>query len=185
MSATVSALPPTSEPPLNRIPEPPVWLTGWSQLISNAVVILGAAFAVWQILELRADRARENAMQYVILLHQDPYAQVALDLSVAMQEGAVGDDRRLSLANVQRLGDLYLSAIACRNSGVCDRETIDIHFRSTVAGFYKLAYDNELVRLSCRLTDQPNRYGSLLRAYLIESGGAEASAVPVSSRRCE
>lgn len=180
-----STPPPPPPPPGPQVSEPPAWLTGWSQLISNAVVVLGAGFAVWQVLELRADRGRENAMQYVMLLHEDPYAQIALDLSVAMQEGATGDDARLSLANIQRLGDLYLSAITCRNSGVCDRKTVDIHFRQTISGFYRLTYDDELVRLSCRLTQQPNKYGGSFRTYLVNSGAGDSSVVPASTRKCD
>jgi hypothetical protein len=182
----------TSPPPARARPPrptkragPPAWLTGWSQLISNAVVVLGAGFAVWQVLELRADRGRENAMQYVMLMHEEPYAQIALDLSVAMQEGTAGDDARLSLVNIQKLGDLYLSAITCRDSGVCDKKTVDIHFRPTIAGFYNLTYNDELVRLSCRLSLKSNEYGSHFHAYLVNSGGKNAPRVPVPTRKCE
>jgi hypothetical protein len=175
---------PPSPPAPKRGGSPPDWLAGWSQIVSNAVVFVGAGFAVWQVLELRADRARDNAMQYVMLLHEESYARVALDLSVALQEGAGADDPRLSLTNVQQLGDLYQSAITCRESGVCDRDTIDIHLRDTVAGFYNLTYDDELVRLSCRLGLRPTEYGDPLRAYLDSSREGSSPAASVSTRAC-
>lgn len=180
---------PADPPPEPPEPVPPKESLGarlgqWTQILSNVVVILGAAFAVWQVLELRADRRRDNAMQFVMLMHQEPYAGVALNLSLALQDAAAPEDPRLSPVNVQRLGDFYLSALQCRERGVCDRATIDAHFRGTIEGFYRQTFDRELVDLSCRLGQAANEYGGLLRQYLEATKISGAPDLPATRRRC-
>lgn len=193
MSETSPGHPEPTKPPVTGSPEeggpksrwgPPASLSGWVQLLANLVVIIGASVAVWQIRELRADRRRDNAMQYVMLLHAERYAETALNISTAMQEQAPPTDPRLALPNIQRLGDLYVSAILCRERQVCDGPTIDANFRDDILGFYRLTYDREMVALACRLGDGAGSYGAPLRAYLDATRGAGEGPVPATTRTC-
>lgn len=161
-------------------------LTGLAGLATT----LGIILAVCGLNDLELDRKRESAMRFVMLQHQSPYLEVMFDFSQALQELKSDQERmsdpRLSSRKIQMIGDLFISAITCRDENVCDHKVIDANFRQTIEAFYRVSRNDLLPALSCKLGDAPNTYGLHFRAYLIKTKNSSQSEIPPADQnnRC-
>lgn len=158
----------------------------WAELISFMAVITAVPLFFWQQRESMWSTRVANAMQFIIMSNSGEIAQARISLS---KPWTTFDTNRFMTSNPPRAAirkmkrdvtagvdsetvmettDFYSSVILCRNSNICDKDTIDVYFRSSITAFY-CTYDDRISEIAT--TNRRSNYGLDLRRYSDDCSG--------------
>lgn len=122
--------------------------------LSGIFVAIGLGFI--QQCNIKADRQRVAAFEYVSLKHQDPYMsnvqkfnkslneEDGIRLKMLQNEQNRGDHdsewneiiSEVGIKTIVSIADLHQSIIQCISKNICDKKIIEIEYKSDIINFY-------------------------------------------------